>query len=98
MRAIVSRVIRIRVNGIQAELIFLCVRIVQRFWIVQMSRNFDAGFQALFRASLVSEILLILSEGFGLNDGAKVLELLRPLVTELDHEEGDAAENGHQHP
>ena len=56
----IRRIVRIGVDRIERDFVFLNVRIVQRLVIVQVTGDLDPRFADLFRRGDVAEILLVL--------------------------------------
>ena len=97
MRPVHLRIGRIGVDRVEPDLVFLDAGVVQRLGIVEMPSDFNPRRQTFGEEMLVSEIRLVLLEGTGLDEGAEVLELLRPFVGQLDHEKKHAAEDCDPH-
>ena len=97
MRPIHRRIGRIGVDRIERDFVFLDVGIVQRLVIVQVAGDLDPRRQPFGEQMLVAEIRFVFLERARLNEGAEVVELLRPLVGQLDDEKDHAAEDRDPH-
>ena len=97
VRTIHRGIRRIRVHGIERDLVFLHVFVVKRFLIMQVPTDFHARRESLLGEVMVPQIRLVFFERIFLNERAEVFELLRPLIDELHSEKNYAAQNGDQH-
>src|SRR5207302_4614179 len=97
VRSIHRRIVRIGIHWIQSNLVFLDVRIFKRFGIVEMSGDLEPRGQSLFGEAMVAKIRLIFFERRRFYVSAKMLELLRPFISEFDDEKDNAAGNGREH-
>ncbi len=91
------RIGRISINRIERDLVLFNVGIVQGVSVVKVPGNFLARRETLLEQMSVAEILFIFPKRVFLNERAEVVELLRPFVAELDHQEDDPAKNGQRH-
>src|SRR3982074_2036515 len=97
MRAIHQWISWLGVDGIERDLIFLHVLVVERCCIMQVPADFGAGRKSFLGQVMVPEILLIFLERIFLNKGPEVIELLGPLIDELHSQEDHAAQNRDEH-
>ncbi len=97
MRPIGLGIGRIGVDLVERDFVFVDVRIVQRFVVVQMTGDLDAGLEPLFQQMLVAEVRLVFLQRLRFDAGAEVVELFRPLVGQFHREEDDAAEDRDPH-
>src|SRR5437868_10658693 len=97
MWSIVRRIVRIHINRIETDFVFLDVRIRERFPIVEVTTDLDPRLHPLLGSAIVAEVLLVLFERGWFDENAVVLKFLRPLVIKLNEQKDDAAQDSGEH-
>src|ERR1700719_2744174 len=59
MWPIVRRIVRIHINRIKTDFVFLDVRVLERFRIVQVTTDLDPRLHPLFGSATIAEVLLV---------------------------------------
>ena len=97
MRSIHRGISGIGIDRIERDLVLFDVRIGQSIFIVKVTADFFARGQPFLEQMFVPQIRFIFFQLIFFNEGAKVLEFLRPLVSQLHHQKGHSAKNGDRH-
>src|ERR1043166_5232056 len=80
MGPIHRRICWIGIDGVERDLVLLHLLIGERFFIVEVAADLNPRRKPLLSEMMISKVRFILLERIFLDEGPKVLELLRPLV------------------